>query len=129
MSQNSKFTTNSPILNLGVSEFCGKIVYLCCYHALCRNEHIPTPLDATSEPPPLFDGTTRFTFLPLFIVVFVFVRFTVFSMSLFRIIPCMLKSTWTIFVFVFKGCTSPFHAHLHNVCGSPGTIRLFLFLI
>lgn len=23
------------------------------------NEHIPTPLDATSEPPPLFDGTTR----------------------------------------------------------------------
>uniref|UniRef100_A0A2N9IKH3 glutathione transferase n=1 Tax=Fagus sylvatica TaxID=28930 RepID=A0A2N9IKH3_FAGSY len=26
----------------------------------CRgNEHIPTPLDATSEPPPLFDGTTR----------------------------------------------------------------------
>ncbi|KAM4078146.1 hypothetical protein ACB094_09G015100 [Castanea mollissima] len=23
------------------------------------NEHLPTPLDATSEPPPLFDGTTR----------------------------------------------------------------------
>ena len=54
---------------------------------LCRtvNEHLPTALDATSEPPPLFDGTTRFTLLSLFVnSFFLFVRITVFSMPLFR---------------------------------------------
>ena len=42
--------------------------------ALCRtvNEVLPPPLDSSSEPPPVFDGTTRlvlvcFTFLHLFI--------------------------------------------------------------
>ena len=35
------------------------------------------------------------------------------------------------FFFFFKGCTSIMHAHLHSVCGSPGTTRLFswVFLI
>ena len=39
---------------------------------LCRivNEHLPTPLTATSEQPPLFDGTTRFTHLFLFLFLF-----------------------------------------------------------
>ena len=41
---------------------------------LCRivNEHLPTPLTATSEQPPLFDGTTRFTHLFPFFSFFLF---------------------------------------------------------
>ena len=67
--------------------------------------------------------------------VFVFVLFTVFTICrcLGCFIPYILKWTWTffLFLFLFKGCTSIMHAHLHSVCGSPGTTRLFswVFLI
>ena len=48
----------------------------------------------------------------------------VFTMSfVYDFVPCMLKWTWS-FSF-FEGCTSLIHAHMHSVCGSSGTIRLF----
>ena len=64
--------------------------------------------------------------------VFVFVLFTVFTMSLFRMFYTLYtKMNLDLFFFFFKGCTSIMHAHLHSVCGSPGTTRLFswVFLI
>ena len=147
---------------------------------LCRivNEHLPTPLTATSEQPPLFDGTTRFTHLFRFFFFFFlchnyekvkswFYNLTIeimnstdvthsthqcffffwvgYSLSLvclflsdvhfllFYLCPLFrILFLYLYFVcqnelgpFFFEGCTSLIHAHLHSVCGSSGTIRLF----
>ena len=110
MSQNSKLTTKkkfhfSTLWILWLEEDCLHMLLCGLYRTV--NEHRPTPLDATSEPPPLFDGTTRFTLLSPFLFVyfwaysvFVFVLFTVFTICrLGCFIPYILKWTWTFFSF------------------------------
>ena len=123
-------------------EFCGKkkIVYLCCYVG-CTGPwtsifpHLWMPLLnhllSLMEP----QGSLLSPFLFVYflgLLLFLFLSYSL-SLSLFRMFYNLYtKMNLDLFFFFFsKGFTSIIHAHLHSVCGSPGTTRLFswVFLI
>ena len=94
------------------------------------NEVLPPLLDSSSEPPPVFDGTTRlvrigFTFLHLFN----------YNSDLFRpsfstdIRICFKLIALSCFKFLYVnltmiGCIYHIYAHTRSVCGSFGIVRL-----
>lgn len=91
----------------------------------------PPTLSPTSEPPPIFDGTTRFLIHLLHSIspcfhgfAFNFTTFTCPHIDIY----CILY--WIRFLLL--GCTWVIHAHLHSAYGSLGTTRLFrisLFIV
>ena len=128
-----------------LSEFCGKkkIVYLCCYVG-CTGPwtsifpHLWMPLlnhllSLMELQGSLFSlPFCLFIFWAYFCFCFCLIH-CLYYMSLFRMFYTLYtKMNLDLFFFFFsKGCTSIMHAHLHSVCGSPGTTRLFswVFLI
>lgn len=77
------------------------------------------PLTSSSDPPPLFNGDTRFSFF--------FCLFFLMSLIWCSIAHiCHNKFLILIFWHLLLGCTSVMFVPTHNVLGSLGTIRLFL---
>ena len=108
--------------------------------SLCRtvNEVLPPLLDSSSEPPPVFDGTTRlvhidFTFLHLFNynsdlfrpsfstdIRYCFKLIALFCFKFFYVNLTMIGAAFSY----IEGCIYHIYARTRSVCGSFGIVRL-----